>query len=221
LSWLNSFNALPLQKPATTFTSKKSTAAFDYLLQLQKSSCAWNSRQAEPYDYFTARQALAYSGVMQDIMPQTAAFKRSANQDNWTLLAYPADGDQSVVTDGSSYAVVKSDAENQMASWLFIRWISTPQNQARILQTSGTLPLGSDVLSLLSDFKKQYPQWAGAAALEPLIQPTVRQANAEIIQMVLEDAGWQLFKTDLKTEQIPAVLIQLDEMIKELTGRNP
>ncbi|KAF0111679.1 MAG: hypothetical protein FD147_690 [Chloroflexi bacterium] len=224
MSWFNSFDAIPTAKSVEKFESEKYAQAFEYLYHLQKDSCAWQSRIPQPYDYFANRQTLAYSGVMQDIMKQSAAFERSDNKDKWVILAYPSIGeygDQRIISEGPSYTIVKSDSEQQLAAWLFIRWMASPAHQARLLQTSGTLPLGSKVLSLLSDFRSTYPQWNEVIPLLPVIKPAAPQANMETVKMVLEDAGWQLFRTEFKADQIPALLTQLDETINELTGRTP
>ena len=38
-----------------------------YLYDLFLDNCAWIGRQQQPYEYFANRQALAYSGKMEDI----------------------------------------------------------------------------------------------------------------------------------------------------------
>ncbi|MCX6053744.1 MAG: extracellular solute-binding protein [Chloroflexi bacterium] len=220
-SWLRSFGALQPGEEILSFESEESIAAYQYLYQLQKEACAWPSRLPEPYDYFSNRQTLAYSGVMQDVMKQTEAFARSGSKDSWTVLPYPSESRPGAVTNGYSYGILKSDPENQLAAWLFVRWLSTPEHQARILQTAGTLPLGEKVQDLLAAFKAAYPQWQQAVDQIPGTTWALSQSNGEIIHTVLEDSAWQLFNAGFQSDQIPGLLRQVDETIQELSERDP
>jgi ABC-type glycerol-3-phosphate transport system substrate-binding protein len=221
LSWLNTFGGVDLSAPIEKFNTPKVKTGFTYLFNLQAKACAWSGRTAEPYDYFTNRQALAYSGTTQDILPQSAAFTRSGMQDEWQVMAYPDGEDSTVLTNGLAYGVLKSDAQKELASWLFIRWLSQPVNQARLLQTSGSLPLGTKVLENMTGFEEDYPQWKASLDLLPQAKTLSAQATDGIMRMVLDDAGTNLFKPEFTAEGISDLLYQLDSTIKELTARKP
>jgi len=221
LSWLNTFGAVDFSAPMQKWNTPKVKTGLTYLFNLQASACAWSGRTPDPYDYFTNRQALVYSGSTQDILPQSAAFTRSGMQDEWQVMAYPGGGDSTLLTNGLTYGVLKSDAPKELASWMFVRWMSQPANQARLLQTSGSLPLGTKVLEYMTTFEDSYPQWKAALALLPQTRSLPVQANDGIVRMVLEDAGTYLFKPEFTAEGIPDLLYQLDSTIKELTARKP
>ena len=53
------------------------------------------------------------------------------------------------------------------------------------------------------------------------LNPEPAIADWTVLKPILEDAGWQLFKTDLKVEQVPYVLFQMDDLVKELSERYP
>lgn len=222
-SWLNIFDGFDLTTPHEKFNNNEVKQGFEYLFNLQASSCAWSGRVPEPYDYFANRQALSYSGTTQDILPQSAAFIRSGNdiEDEWQVMAYPGGEDSDVLTRGLAYGVLKSDDQKDLASWLFIRWLSQPVNQARMLQVTGSLPLGEAVMDYMSSFEEDYPQWKDALLLLPHAKSITAQADLGIIRMVLGDAGAFLFKPEFTAEGIPDLLYQLDSTIKELTNRNP
>ena len=220
-SWLNIFGALDLSSPLEKFNTTEVKSGFTYLFNLQKDACAWSGRTPEPYDYFANRQTLAYSGTTQDIIPQNAAFKRSGIEDEWQVMAYPGSENSALLTNGLAYGVFTSDAQKELASWLFVRWMSQPVNQARLLQTSGSLPLGTKVLEYLTSFEDYNPQWKAARALLPQAKALPAQANEGIMRMVLGDAGTFLFKPEFTAEGIPDLLYQLDATIKELTNRKP
>ncbi|MDL1927123.1 extracellular solute-binding protein, partial [Anaerolineae bacterium AMX1] len=66
---------------------------------------------------------------------------------------------------GSSYIVLRSDETRQLAAWLFVRWMLSPDRQARWVQTTGMFPLRSLTLNLVSDYATAHPLRAGDAAL--------------------------------------------------------
>lgn len=220
LSWLNTFGAVDLMVPVQKWNTPKVKTGFTYLFNLQASACAWSGRTPEPYDYFANRQALVYSGSTQDILPQTAAFARSGIEDEWQVMTYPG-GDSALLTSGLTFGVLKSDAQKELASWMFVRWMSQPANQARLLQTAGSLPLGTKVLEYMTTFEDSYPQWKTALSLLPQARSMPVQADDGIVHMVLEDAGTYLFKPEFTADKIPDLLYQLDSTIKELTVRKP
>jgi multiple sugar transport system substrate-binding protein len=220
-SWLNIFGAVDLSTPIEKMNTTKVKTGFTYLFNLQASACAWSGRTPEPYDYFARREALAYSGTTQDIIPQSAAFTRNGAADEWQVIPYPGGEDSILLTNGLAYGVFKSDEQKELASWLFVRWMSQPVNQARLLQTSGSLPLGTKVLEYMTSFEKNYPLWQTSLALLPQAKSLPAQANGAIIRMVVEDAGTFLFKPEFTAEGIPDLLYQIDSTIKELSNRKP
>jgi ABC-type glycerol-3-phosphate transport system substrate-binding protein len=220
-SWLSVFGAIKPVVPIEKFNIDSAKKTFEYLFNLQASSCAWSGRIPEPYDYFANRQALIYSGYSQDILLQSAAFMRSGIEDVWQVMAYPGGDDTAVLTRGLAYGIFKSDAKTELASWLFIRWLSQPVNQARMLQVTGALPLGEEVMAYMSSFEENYPQWKDSLSLLSNAKMITAQANLGIIRMVLGDAGTFLFKPEFTAEGIPDLLYQLDQTIKELANRTP
>lgn len=220
-SWLDTFGGLDLSAPLEKFNNSNNKQAFQFLFDLQAGACAWSGRTPDPYDYFANRQALSYSGTTQDIIAQSAAFSRSGLEDEWQVMAYPGGEDTPVLTRGLAYGMLKSDDQKELASWLFIRWLSQPVNQARMLQVTGSLPLGDEVMNYMSSFEEKYPQWKDALALIPQAKPITAQANLGIIRMVLGDAGTFLFKPEFTAEGISDLLYQLDSTIMELSKREP
>ena len=165
LNWMESFGAEPYQNGTIKFASPEAEDAFTYLLTLLKESCAWSGRSPKPYDYFSNRQALAYSGELQEMTLQTNANRINASEDEWMVLPFPGIDGNPVVTSGFSYGVLEKDPAQDLAAWLFVRWLSEPAQQARMLQASETLPLGKSVLTNLTGSSALVPQWKNALSL--------------------------------------------------------
>jgi multiple sugar transport system substrate-binding protein/sn-glycerol 3-phosphate transport system substrate-binding protein len=220
LSWLRTFGSDPLDKTNPRFLSVKSEEAFNALLKLSTDSCGWLSRLPQPYDYFTNRHALLYSGSMQDLLIQTHTNARLESEDEWIVIPYPTgEGESFVLTEGIDYGITASTDERQLAAWLFVRWLSSPNQQAWFLRNSGTLPLGEAVLPMVSDLVEDYPVWGEAVKLSDLVVALPASKDLDIIKTVVEDGGWQLFKTGLKSDAVQTLLSQIDMTIAEMTAR--
>jgi len=218
-SWLVNFNTAIVANGNYTFTSPAAQTAFETILGLLTSGCAWIPRQATPYDYFASRQALIYSGYLQDILPQIKANSLAGISDNWTVIPFPSTQEQRVVAEGPSYAVMKSTPEKQLAAWLFVRWMSSPDYQVRIVQTSGTLPLSTQVKNQLMTSGSMSQQWKDAVGSTSQVMTVPSDPNWQLAKTIIEDAGWQLFKTNLVKSDIPALLAQMDSTFIELKDR--
>ncbi len=218
-SWLVNFNTAIFANGNYTFTSPAAQTTFETIHGLLTSGCAWIPRQATPYDYFAARQALVYSGYLQDILPQIKANSIAGTSDIWTVIPFPSTQEQQVVAEGPSYAVMKSTPEKQLAAWLFVRWMSSTDHQARIIQTSGSLPLSTRVKDQLMRSGSMTQQWKDAVGSATQFVTVPSDPNWQLAKTILEDAGWQLFKTNLVKSDIPALLDQMDSTFIELKDR--
>jgi multiple sugar transport system substrate-binding protein len=224
INWLAAFDSSPVPGRAGApyqFEQTGSTETFTFLRKLYDQNCAWHSRNPTPYEYFLTRQALFYSGTLQDISSQTRVQLLLKNNERWSILPYPSsDKKGKVISSGGSYAILKGKTAEQLASWLFIRWMSHPENQARLALAGNFIPVGKTALNLARTGSTLYPQLAQAYILTDFSLPAPGLASWRIARKVLEDAASQLFQplqTGAKPD-IPGTLIQLDEIIQDLTS---
>jgi ABC-type glycerol-3-phosphate transport system substrate-binding protein len=103
LNWLYAFNAGVINDQAVTFNSPEVEDAFTYLFGLSRKSCAWLGKVPQPYEYFTRRQALVYSGQMQDVQMQANNMQRLDSKDKWQVIPFPGLEKHSTVTSGFSF----------------------------------------------------------------------------------------------------------------------
>ena len=61
--------------------------------------------------------------------------------------------------------VIQSTEENEMASWLFIKWLTSPEIQARWIRVSGYYGTQYTTEELLADYAEENPVWASGVAL--------------------------------------------------------
>jgi len=216
LSWMKAFGGgeIPLKdKDTYQLESAANEKAFAFLQQLVRLGCAWVPRDSDPYQYFSTRKALFYSGSLEDILNQ----KKIASRDNWTILPYPSlDGHAVILSDGFSYAILRSDSEHDLAAWLFARWMQKPENQARLIEGTSTFPLTSNVKERLSKFSQQNPAWVDSLQYLPLVKSAPLAASWLDAGKVLQDAAWQVIQSNIKPGNISEILIDAEKLIKEL-----
>jgi multiple sugar transport system substrate-binding protein len=204
------------------FNSKPSTEAFDYLSNLFNKNCIWLGRIPTPYEYFANRQALFYSGTISDIPAQTEQQVHWKNNDIWSAIPYPSTlGKPLIIADGPSYAMLRSNPNQQMAAWLFIRWLCISRHQAKLAEASLSLPVSQSAAELLNDTSTRYPQWQQIVALIPFAQSAPQMPDWEIVKPILQDAGWQLFHQPPTPIPVSVILDQIDRTIPEILQMTP
>ncbi|GAP15491.1 ABC-type sugar transport system, periplasmic component [Longilinea arvoryzae] len=223
-SWLRSFGATPYipETASYQFSTTQSEAAFSFLRTLVDDDCAWKSRLATPYDYFANRQALFYSGMLEDTLIQAHTMDRLKIEDQWTVIPYPStDGSPVVVAGGPSLAVIHTTPEEQLAAWLFARWLLAPEHLAELTESASGLPVTQSAINDLQVFGGQRPQWRAGLTYREQVQTPPANAGWRSVRSLLEDAGYQALLPSVKLEQIPDVLRMLDGMIPEVEGTPP
>jgi len=63
---------------------------------------------------------------------------------------------------GASVSVVKSEPRRQLASWLFLRWMSETEQQAEWVRASNYFPVRKSTAGLLGDYLAANPRFAAA-----------------------------------------------------------
>lgn len=217
-NWLLAFEAAPYNDGSFVFDTPSAEKAFTFLHTLRANACAWMGSATPDADYFARRQALAYSLWMQDLGRQSAAMTRNESGDQWMVMAYPGMAGGALLTGGSSFAVLHQSAEKDLAAWLFVRWLSQPAQQARLLAAMGTLPLGDQVMGNMQAFGEDHPYWLAVVDQFDQFMALPADADWQIVAPVLEDAAWQLWVGGIGEGGVAPVLKQMDALITELSG---
>ena len=218
-SWATAFGTDLDTNGQVKFNTEGMKDAFTYLRKLEEEGCAWVSKEPAPYNYFDNRQALVYSADLQDLAIQTPIQAKSGSTDQWEVIPFPTKGDPFVYTYGPSYAILKNSEEKQLAAWLFIRWMTTLDHEGALVKAGATLPMGEDFINYSIELEDSIPQWGQMLPLLGYVETPPQDPQWTQAKMILEDAGWQLFKTDMKPEDIPALLVQMDSTLKDLEGK--
>lgn len=213
ISWLSAFGSQFEKENAPggfQFNQPESLRALQFLREMQLEGCVWIGRNPTSQQYFAERYALAYSGTLQMLTSQQRILSNVGSEDQWLFIPYPsADGVAVALSDGYSYGIFRTSSPKEAAAWVFIAWLSQPDQQARLNEAYSGLMLGEkrqEDLSVSGNIRGIYPS----------IRPAPASPEWLIARRPLEDAFWQVFNL-ASEEQLISILPQLDEMIVELT----
>ena len=224
LSWIYAFGGdilRPEQKPANdrayNFDTPKVAEAFTFLREMLDEGCAWLSEGKSPEQEFAQRRALFASSSLAGLPDQVEAFQRAGSRDEWTVLPFPSPEQTPAFTVyGPGFEVLKTNPEQQLASWLFLKWMLEPSNQARLVEATGAFPLRISAQENLEEYASRHPQWEAAVEALPYAHPEPVLPSWGVVRWALGDAGTQLFRAYFSIEQVGELLEFLDQTAHEL-----
>ena len=222
LSWMRSFGIadFPESEEPYFFNQTPTLQTMSFIQGLLDGNCAWVSRDPSPYEYFAKRQTLAFSAELNDLAPLTNALKIADSTDEWQIIPYRSQtGEPIVIAQGSSFAIFRSTKVQELASWLFIRWMSEPQNQLEVAKVSLDLPVSISIQQQVGNDRGKY--WPQVMELVEVAQPAPRTAEWRVGRFILPDAFYQVTQGLVPAEQYPQILIMLDETIGSLKDQQP
>jgi multiple sugar transport system substrate-binding protein len=207
------------------FKKDPNLAALQFLKGLYDNNCAWLAldpdnpkiiSQGPYFDQFAKRQALFVTGDLSEVPMVNESMSLENNKDEWTLLPFPGISGSVLVTYGPSYSVLKTTPEKELAAWLFVRWLLSPENQSQWVNATGIFPLTRSTEGLLGPFSNASPQWEAAVGDLSLAQGVPQLASWRKVRYLLQDGTNVIFQTNLPLDQIPSTLAQMDSMAKEI-----
>ena len=108
---------------------------------------------------------------------------------DWRVAAPPFDGDRPVVNVyGASISICRTTPPQQLAAWLFLKWFTEPQQQARWVRASNYFPVRKSTAKELGDYFAENPNYERAYRLLTYgkSEPTV--ISYEAVRKLITDA---------------------------------
>jgi ABC-type glycerol-3-phosphate transport system substrate-binding protein len=216
LGWMLAFGGGVQEGEGYRFLRPENIEAFGFTKKLFEDGCAFQLAETTPIDAFANRRALFVTGGLEDLAAQSRALLTLSSNDEWTLIPFPGETETMAVY-GSSYIVLTADDAEQLASWLFVRWMLSSENQSRWVSTMGMFPLRASTLDLVAEYAASHPQWVGAVKLLPQAQGTPRLASWRQIRLVLGDGFDFMFRVNMPVGQVAVILADMDRAVEDLT----
>jgi ABC-type glycerol-3-phosphate transport system substrate-binding protein len=216
MSWLLAFGGGVQEENGFRFLTPENIDATRFIKELAEDGCAWQTQNEKPLARFVDRSALFATASLEDLPDLARDFASAGSNDQWTVLPFPGSENSIVVIYGASYILFESDDAEQLAAWLFVRWLLSPENQADWVNSAGLYPLQASTMNLLADYAAGHPQWAEAVELLPQGQITPQLAAWRTVRVALGDGFNFMFRVDTPVGQVPAILSQLDAIVTDI-----
>ena len=224
LGWLNAFGAdvLAPSGRAYRFATPEVERALRFLRDLQDSGCAWLGDGKVPEDEFAGRRALFIAASPAGIPRQEAVFADLGSKDQWTVLPFPSPvGQPAVPVYGPSFQLLESDPERQLAAWLLVKHLLSPESQGQLARASYFFPVTPDSLPDLGNLTATYPQWQQAYDLLEFAVPEPNLNSWRTVRWAVSDAATQLFRYYFTIDQVAQLAELLDDTAADLHRRSP
>ncbi len=215
-SWMLAFGGNVVEGSDYRFLTPENIDSFKFLRELAESGCSWQG-SADPITSFAKREALFITVSLHDLPLVARAFVNSENRDTWRVLPFPNDDEGVMVVYGSSYVILNSTDEEQLASWLFVKWLLEKEQDARWVQTTHLLPLRTSTLELLGDYERSHPQWKQAVDLLVVGEMQPPLASWRTVKIMLGDGFAHMYRVNVASGQVAAILAQMESTAKELS----
>ncbi|MFQ5615342.1 MAG: extracellular solute-binding protein [Anaerolineales bacterium] len=217
ISWIFAFGGEVVTTSEYTFDVPETLEAFSFLKDLVDSGCAWQPEDAYPHAEFATRGGVLFSSSISRLGIQASEFAKAGNGDEWMAIPYPStEGEPIVTVSGPAYIVLNATPEQQLASWIFIKWLISPENQARWAQASGFFPTRAAAFLHLESYAAENPQWASFREFLPVGKSEPQLASWGAVRWVVNDAAAELFWPGFSPETLPTLIEQLDATAAEV-----
>jgi multiple sugar transport system substrate-binding protein/sn-glycerol 3-phosphate transport system substrate-binding protein len=221
LSFLHAYGGKSLNADGTgyDFNTPEAKAVALYVNDLRDSGCTFET-ESYPNPEQGERLALVTLSSNSGLPYYQAAFDAAGNGDDvWGFLAFPGpDGGQGVDAFTQTLGVLKASPEQELASWLFIKYLTSAENQVKWIEASGYLPTHFSAEGMLADYVASNPVFASGLAVASLGQgePETYPAWASV-RRALDDAAAQLYAAQSEAE-VDAILAELNITAAELVA---
>lgn len=215
-SWLLAFDGGVLEGDNYRFLTPENIGAFKFLRELAESNCSWQGA-ANPIESFAKREALFITASLSDLPGVTRAFASLESRDEWVALPFPNSDGGILAMYGSSYVILKSSPEEQLAAWLFVKWLLDNEQDARWAEATHNFPLRDSTLSLLGDYELTHPQWRQAVDLIPRGELQPQLGSWRTIKVMMGDGFEHMYRVNVSSGQVAAILAQMEATAKELS----
>ncbi|HET7143911.1 MAG TPA: extracellular solute-binding protein, partial [Anaerolineales bacterium] len=216
-AWMLAFDGGVLEGDGYRFLAPNNLDAFKFLRELSETSCAWQVTETDPLTAFANREALFITASLEDLPTIAREFASANSTDKWKVIPFPGKNDGAFVVYGSSYVILKSTDAEQLAAWLFARWLLEIKQDARWVEATHRFPLRSSTIDRLADYRKTHPQWVQAIDLLPQAELQPQKASWRTIKVMLGDGFEHMYRVNVPSGQVAAILAQMESLARDLS----
>jgi multiple sugar transport system substrate-binding protein len=180
---------------AYTYDSPAAVYVLELLQDMLVDGCVNRVTESNSDRYDFARQVnLFYFGSSAAAPFVEAAVREAGVGDfEWTVAAVPyadlgAEGPTQKLN-GASVSILRAAPESELATWLFVRWLAEPEQQAEWAAASGFFPVRASAAEVLAETLAANPRYAAAFALLGSTRVVPPLAGYDAIRELVEQDG--------------------------------
>ena len=219
-SWTFAFGGDVLNEDNTgyVYNSQATIDSMTMLKRMLDNGCAYFFTEGYPNPEFAARRTSFTQGSSSGLPfyandMVTIAEEQGREMDVWGVTAIPHTTEDPVQNIyGADVMITAGQPEQELSAWLFIKWFTSPEVQARWVEASNYFPTRAGTEAHLTGYVEQNPQYGEALALlgygayEPQL----------ISYQAVRDAAQTAFNEIMQGGDIQATLDALTETANEL-----
>ena len=135
----------------------------------------------------------------------------------WDVTHLPYEGERPVVNVyGASISVCKAAPEAKLASWLFLKWFTQPEQQARWARASNYFPVRKSTAHELEKYFEENPQYKSAYDLLGYGKSEPSMAGYQQVRRLIQDAMVDI----LEGGEMDEILAELEEAANRTLEEN-
>jgi len=215
-AWLLAFEGGVLDGSDYRFLTPNNIKAFKYLRELSETGCAWQAAETDPFTAFANREAMLITSSLEDLPNAARAMAAAKNTDQWKVISFPGENEDALIVYGSSYVILNSTSNEQLAAWLFVRWLLDNKQDVRWVEATHLFPIRTSTIDLLGDYEKTHPQWAQAIKLLPQGEVQPQLASWRKVKIMIGDGFTHMYRVNVPSGQVPAILAQMESISRDL-----
>ena len=218
LGWLWAFGGTVVDDTGEgyDFNTQEMLDASMFVKDLQDSDCTLTT-ESYPNPEFATRQAMFITTSSAGLYYVISAFTDIGSEDVVVFHPFPGpDGGMAADAYVQYVGVVKATPEADLASWLFIRYLTSPEVQARWNVASEYFPTQSTTEPLVADYASQNTHWAelkDIIAEYGVAEPSLPSWQA--VRSAIRDQYAFILEAET-ADDITALLVELNEIAAEL-----
>jgi multiple sugar transport system substrate-binding protein len=219
LGFLHAFGGDILTNDGTAyeFNTPEAKAAALFINDLRDNGCTFET-ESYPNPEQANRLALVTASSTSGLPYYGYAFADANNEDEWGFLPFPGpDGGKGTVSWSQTMGILKSTPEQEMASWIFMKFLTSPEIQAKWIEASGYLPTHFSTEGMLTDYVASVPQYQSTMEIASLGQAEPEIAAWFSVRRALEDSVAMMYAAESDAE-IDTILAELDVTAAELVA---
>jgi len=197
------------------FATAEAQAVAEFWKEMWDEGCAFPT-ESYPNPEFASRKALFTMSSTAGLPYQLSAFEAEGAMadDEWYYLPFLGpEGQMAVDAFGQYVAMVDTTPEQNKATWIFFKYLTSPEAQATWINASAYYPVRISAEDLLKDYADANPKWVGGLGLMQYGNTEPSRGSWSSVRRSVGDTGDLIIQGEFA--EIPTYLSDLNASAAE------